>query len=55
MISVYGEREFSTKMLERDFGNAAYATIRGVVLKFEELHLLMEQKYGNRVKYRVNV
>lgn len=51
VLSAYGNGEFSTKQLERDFGNAAYATIRGFVLKFEELHLLSAQKYGNKVKY----
>ena len=53
VLSVYGDGEFSTKQLERDFGNAAYATIRGFVLKFEELDLLSAQKYGNRVKYSI--
>jgi Fic family protein len=53
VLSVYGEGEFSTKQLEKEFGNAAYATIRGFVLKFEELGLLSSQKYGNRVKYRI--
>lgn len=53
VISVYGEGAFSTKQLEKDFGDAAYATIRGFVLKFEGLSLLTSQKYGNRVKYKV--
>lgn len=53
VLSAYGDAEFSTKQLEKDFGNAAYATIRGFVLKFEELGLLRSQKYANRVKYRV--
>jgi len=53
VLSAYGNGEFSTKQLEKDFGNAAYATIRGFVLKFEELGLLMAQKYGNKVKYSV--
>lgn len=53
VLSAYGNGEFSTKQLERDFGNAAYATIRGFVLKFEELGLLSAQKYGNKVKYSV--
>ncbi|WP_312692593.1 Fic family protein [Caproiciproducens sp.] len=52
-LSAYGIGEFSTKQLERDFGNAAYATIRGFVLKFEGLGLLSAQKYGNKVKYSV--
>ena len=53
VLSAYGEGEFSTKQLEKDFGNAAYATIRGFVLKFEEMNLLRATKYGNRVKYRI--
>jgi len=53
VLSAYGSSEFSTKQLERDFGRAAYATIRGFVLKFEELGLLMAQKYKNKVKYSV--
>jgi len=53
VLSAYGDAEFSTKQLEKDFGNAAYATIRGFVLKFEELGLLRSQKYANRFKYRV--
>ena len=35
VLSFYGTEEFSTKQLEKDFGDAAYATIRGFVLKFE--------------------
>lgn len=54
VLSAYGNSEFSTKQLEKDYGDAAYATIRGFVLKFEELGLLASQKYSNRVKYRVN-
>ena len=53
VISCYGTEEFSTKQLEKDFGNAAYATIRGFVLKFEKLGLLTGQRYANKVKYRV--
>jgi Fic family protein len=55
VLSAYGSNEFSTKQLERDFGNAAYATIRGFVLKFEELGLLTAQKYSNRVRYAVRL
>lgn len=51
VLSAYGESSFSTKQLEKDFGNAAYATIRGFVLKFEGLGLLRAAKYGNRVRY----
>lgn len=53
VLSCYGTDEFSTKQLEKDFGNAAYATIRAFVLKFEGLGLLSSAKYGARVKYRV--
>lgn len=53
VLSVYGVNEFSTKQLERDFRNAAYATVRSFVLKFETLGLLFGQKYANKVKYRV--
>lgn len=53
VLSAYGNGEFSTKQLERDFGNAAYATIRDFVLKFKELGLLSAKKYGNKAKYSV--
>jgi Fic family protein len=53
VLSCYGTEEFSTKQLEKDFGDAAYATIRSFVLKFEDLGLLTSTKYGPRVKYKV--
>lgn len=53
VLAAYGRAEFSTKQLEKDFGAAAYATIRCFVLKFTELGLLGVQKYGNRNKYFV--
>ena len=53
VLSYYGTEEFSTKQLEKDFGDAAYATIRGFVLKFEELGLISSVKYSKRVKYKV--
>ncbi|WP_373484548.1 Fic family protein [Acetobacterium sp.] len=53
VLAAYGRAEFSTKQLEKDFGAAAYATIRGFVLKFAELGLLGVHKYGNRNKYFV--
>ncbi|MDD2402438.1 MAG: Fic family protein [Clostridia bacterium] len=53
VLSTYGYNEFSTKQLEKDFGNAAYATIRGFVIKFEEHGILAKVKYGQRVKYRI--
>lgn len=53
VLSAYGTDGFSTKQLEKDFGDAAYATIRAFVLKFEQLGLLSSAKYGARVKYKV--
>ena len=53
ILSAYGENPFSTKQLEKDFGNAAYATIRTFVQKFESLGLLTSQHYSNRVKYQI--
>lgn len=54
LLSHYGMNEFSTKQLEKDFGNAAYETIRKFVVKFEKNGLLVCKKMGNRVKYKVN-
>ncbi len=53
VLSCYGTGEFSTKQLEKDFGDAAYATIRGFVQKFKKLGLFASTKYGARVKYKV--
>ncbi|MDR2943960.1 MAG: Fic family protein [Methanosarcinales archaeon] len=53
VLSNYGTDEFSTKDLEKDFRNVAYATVRTFVLKFEEKGLLKAQKYGARVKYSI--
>ncbi len=53
VLSTYGTTDFSTKQLEKDFGNAAYATIRSFVLKFEDFGLLSSKHYSNRVKYSV--
>ena len=39
VVANYGTSDFSTKQLEKDFANAAYATIRSFVLKFEKLGL----------------
>ena len=55
LLSAYGEAEFSTKQLEKDFGNAAYATIRSFVLKFERLGLLRSAQYGSRTRYAVRM
>ena len=49
----YGAEEFTTKQLEKDFRNAAYATIRTFVMKFHEMGLVTARKAGNRVFYRV--
>lgn len=54
ILSNYGAEEFSTKQLEKDYQNAAYATIRSFVIKFESFSLLSSQKYGNRTKYKLN-
>lgn len=53
VLSAYGDDEFSTKQLERDFGNAAYAPIRGFVIKFSKMGLLTPRNYGNRNKYQI--
>ena len=53
VLTAYGSEEFSTKRLEKDFGDAAYATLRSFVLKFERLGLLTSVHYGSRVKYRI--
>lgn len=53
VLNRYGKNEFSTKQLEKDYGNAAYATIRSFVLKFEQRGLLSCKKYANRPKYHV--
>ena len=55
ILAAYGTNEFSTKQLEKDFGNAAYATIRGFALKFEKLGLLNSKKYGGRIKYQIEL
>ncbi|HCT64740.1 MAG TPA: Fic family protein [Lachnospiraceae bacterium] len=55
VLSAYGEHEFSTKQLEKAYGEAAYATIRSFVLKFEELGILRSQRYGNRVRYKIKI
>ena len=53
VLSAYGTGEFTTKQLEKDFRNAAYATIRTFVMKFHEMGLLAARKAGNRVYYKV--
>ena len=51
VLSKYGNGEFSTKQLERDFGHCAYATIRGFVLKLTQFGVLEAHHYGSRTKY----
>lgn len=53
VLSCYGTGDFSTKQLEKDYGDAAYATIRKFVLKFESFGLFESKKRGNRVKYKI--
>lgn len=53
VLSTYAEEPFTTKQLERDFGDAAYATIRSFVLKFTDLELLEAQPRSNKVIYCV--
>lgn len=55
VLSTYGPKEFSTKQLERDFGQAAYATIRSFVLKLTKLGMLSEHTFGNRKRYKVHL
>ena len=53
VLTAYADQPFSTKQLEKDFGNAAYATIRGFVPKCTELGLLRATKFSTRTKYQV--
>lgn len=55
VLSAYGPEPFSTKQLEKDFGDAAYATIRKFAQKFWALGLLTKQNYGSRSKYQVSL
>ena len=51
VLSAYAGKSFTTKQLEKDFGNAAFATIRKFVLKFTERGLLTATKLSNKVLY----
>ncbi len=53
VLSYFGTEEFSTKELEKAYGDAAYATIRSFVLKFKGLGLLTAISYTTKNKYRV--
>ena len=48
VLSAYGTSEFTTKQLEKDFRNAAYATIRTFVMKFHDMDLLAARNAGNQ-------
>lgn len=53
VLSAYAGKSFTTKQLEKDFSNAAFATIRKFVLKFTERGLLTATKLSNKVLYAV--
>ena len=53
VLSFYAGNPFTTKQLEKDFGNAAYATIRSFVLKFTDYGLLTATQMKNKVFYRI--
>ncbi len=53
VMSSYAGDTFTTKQLEKDFGNAAFATVRSFVMKFTDLGLLNAQQMKNKVLYSV--
>lgn len=53
VLSAYSGEAFTTKQLEKDFGDAAFATVRSFVLKFTDLGLLNATKMKNKVLYSV--
>ena len=53
VLSQFSDSPFSTKELEKAYGNAAYATIRSFVLKFSALGLLETIKYTTKNKYKI--
>lgn len=55
VITRYGFDSFTTKKLEKDFGDAAYATIRSFVIKFEKLELFESHKLTNKVIYNIKL
>ena len=54
VLSSYPGETFTTKRLEKDFGDAAFATVRSFVLKFTDFGLLSAQKMKNKVLYRIS-
>lgn len=53
VLSAYGNNPFSTKQLEKDYRDVAYATVRSFVMKMEDKGFFTSQKYSNRVKYQL--
>lgn len=53
VLSAYSGEPFTTKQLEKDFGDAAFATVRSFVLKFTDLGLLNATKMKNKVLYSI--
>lgn len=53
VLSAYEGNTFTTKQLEKDFGDVAFATVRSFVMKFTELGLLNAQQMKNKVLYSV--
>lgn len=53
ILSNYAENEFTSKKLEKDFGNAAYATIYKFLNKFTTLELLNAKKMSNKTLYSI--
>ncbi|MCF0231728.1 MAG: Fic family protein [Enterococcus sp.] len=51
-LAQFSDLEFSTKDLQKAYSNAAYATIRDFVIKFEKLGILEKHPYSNRPKYK---
>lgn len=53
VLSAYEGNTFTTKQLEKDFGDVAFATVRSFVMKFTDLGLLNAQQMKNKVLYSV--
>lgn len=53
VLSAYAGDTFTTKQLEKDFGDAAFATVRSFVIKFADLGLLNAQQMKNKVLYSI--
>lgn len=53
VLSAYAGDTFTTKQLEKDFGDAAFATVRSFVIKFADLGLLNAHQMKNKVLYSI--